>query len=270
MDEHTTNPIDRQPDELNNITNGDKNTITSSCQNQRKAFENAAESIVSGSGACAGDSTSFGSEIRNLESWARSQAILIPEDKFELLHLVSNTTSEHQVFFKESESRAVKRTIAGFYGQIPIPENGNLGRRNALPSEYLKRMALQLAVFGGDIRLEGVTVSDKPSPILFEPPKQPSLVISQLWYERSGLASHEAIHDFLVLEGFRSVPSSYFGWYRAADRVVIVDAKPDNFVQTVAGLIPIDLQMAQFSEAELLEAGLSSDEEAPVIFIPRS
>ena len=49
-----------------------------------------------------------------------------------------------------------------------------------------------------------------------------------------------------------------------------MDAKPDNFVKTVEGLVPIDLQMTQFSEQEMLEAGLIGDQEAPVIYIPRS
>ena len=36
------------------------------------------------------------------------------------------------------------------------------------------------------------------------------------------------------------------------------------------GIIPIDLQMAQFDERQLAAAGLSSDPDAPAIFIPRS
>lgn len=250
--------------------NGNQSPIAKSCESQRQAFEAAAKIIDSEASSSPSNSTPFGCEIGNLEKWARDQTLLISEGKFENIDLVSDSTSEHQVFFQKSDSRAVKRTIAGVYGQIPAPENGNLGRKNARPSEYLKRMALQLAVFGGDIRLEGITISDKISMVLFAPPRQPSIVISQLWYESAGPASNDDIHDFLVQEGFRSVPSSYFGWYRAADRVVIVDAKPDNFVKTVEGLVPIDLQMTQFSEQEMLEAGLIGDQEAPVIYIPRS
>jgi hypothetical protein len=130
-------------------------------------------------------------------------------------------------------------------------------------------MALQIAVFGSDFRLEGVTISDKPSMIIGQPAGQPSIVISQRWYEKDGMATNEAIHELMVEEGFRPVPSSYFGWYRPSDGVVIVDAKPDNFIRTSVGLIPIDLQLALFSREELGEAGLSSDGSAPVIFIPR-
>jgi hypothetical protein len=38
--------------------------------------------------------------------------------------------------------------------------------------------------------------------------------------------------------------------------VVIVDAKPDNFVKTQLGVVPIDLQMAVFSKEQAREAGL--------------
>jgi hypothetical protein len=71
----------------------------------------------------------------------------------------------------------------------------------------------------------------------------------------------------LANEGFRPVPSSYFGWYRPEDGVVIVDAKPDNFIRTAEGLITIDLQIAQFT-GEQLAAGLRSDPPSSAIFIP--
>ena len=128
-------------------------------------------------------------------------------------------------------------------------------------------MALHIAVFGSDLRLEGVTISDKPSMIIGQPAGQPSLVISQLWYEKEGIATNEAIHDFMVAQGFRAVPASYYGWFRPTDGIVIVDAKPDNFIRTSGGLIAIDLQMAQFSTTELLACGLTSFPSAPTRFL---
>jgi len=44
---------------------------------------------------------------------------------------------------------------------------------------------------------------------------------------------------------------------------------PDNFIRSNGGLLPIDLQMAQFSPEQLKAAGLASDSSAPIIFIPR-
>lgn len=246
-----------------------ESSIQEARRNQQRAFEHAAEAVACGESAGPSDPASFGVEIGNLEKWANREGALIPESNISTLELVSNSTSEHEVFYRAADSRAVKRTWAGVYGQIPIAGNGNLDRRNATPSEYLRRMALQMAVFDSDLRLEGVTISSKQSLILFQPAGEPSIVISQLWYVRAGLATNEAIYDFLVEEGFRAVPSSHFGWFRPSDGVVIVDAKPDNFILTSAGLIPIDLQMAQFDQEQLKRAGLVSDASGPVIYIPR-
>jgi hypothetical protein len=244
-------------------------TVTEARRDQQRAFECAAEAIVDRGGSCTGDPASFRVEIGNLESWATETRALIPTEEVDSLPRVSNHTSEHEVFYRKHDDRAVKRTWPGIYGQIPMAINGGLDRRNATPSEYLTRMALHIEVFASDLRLEGVTVSDKPSMLIGQPAGQPSIVISQRWYERGGVSTTEAIHDFLTTEGFRPVPSSYFGWYRPDDGLVIVDAKPDNFIQTPEGLMPIDLQLALFTSEQLKAAGLTSDASAPIIFIPR-
>ena len=263
-------PIDSSSSEEQIPGRERESAIEEARRSQQQAFELADQAIVGGESASSGDSASFGVEIRNLEEWARGEGTLIPETEVDSLDLVSNSTSEHEVFFRIADSRAVKRTWPGVYGQIPVAVDGQLERRNATPSEYLNRMALHIEVFASNIRLEGVTISDKPSMIIGQPTGQPSIVISQLWYEKDGVATNEAIHDLLVEEGFRAVPSSYFGWYRPSDGVVIVDAKPDNFIRTAVGLVPIDLQMAQFDQAQLTAARLSApDDSAPVIFIPR-
>ncbi len=246
-----------------------ESSIQEACRDQQRAFEHAAQAVAGGEGSSSGASTPFGVEIGNLEEWAHREGTLIPESEVDALDRVSNSTSEHEVFYRAEDSRAVKRTWPGVYGQIPTLAHGKLDRRNATPSEYLSRMALHVAVFGSDIRLEGVTISEKPSMIIGQPAGQPSIIISQRWYERAGIATNESIHDFLVDEGFRSVPASYFGWYRFGDGVVIVDAKPDNFINTAAGVVPIDLQMAQFTRDQLVASGLASDPATPVIFIPR-
>ncbi len=72
-------------------------------------------------------------------------------------------------------------------------------------------MALHMAVFGSDLRLEGVTISDKPSMIIGQPAGQPSLVISQLWYEKEGIATNEAIRPgalYSAMTGFYATPHS--------------------------------------------------------------
>jgi hypothetical protein len=117
-------------------------------------------------------------------------------------------------------------------------------------------MALQMRVFGGWIQLEGVLVNRGPSMVIGDPPNQACFVISQQWFVKSNTATTvDHIKKFMEEQGFSFVPYGYFAWFRAADRVAVVDAKPDNFVTTGAGIIPIDLQLYQFSDedAERLE-----------------
>ena len=224
---------------------------------QTRPFFDAASQINPG-GSQEGDrDASRIRETESLGSWARANSCLIDPKEIDDLPLVSNSTSEHEVHYRQSDSRAVKRTWPGVYGQIPMPNNGRLDRANAIPSEYLIRQALQVAVFGSDIRLEGVSISDKPSMVLFEPPGQPSFVISQEWFEGGKAPTMDEIAERLGADGFFSAPHSYFGWYRPLDGVVLVDSKPDNFVKTSAGVVPIDLQMAVFTQEQLKEAGLA-------------
>jgi len=224
---------------------------------QTRPFLDAASQIHGGGGQEADRDASRICETESLGRWARTNSRLIDPEEIDSLVLVSNSTSEHEVHYRQSDNRAVKRTWSGVYGQVPFPNKGRLDRSNASPSEYLVRQALQVAVFGSDIRFEGVSISDKPSMVLFEPPRQPSFVVSQEWFEGGEAPTMAEIAERLEADGFVSVPNSYFGWYRPLDGVVIVDAKPDNFKKTSAGVVPIDLQMAVFTQDQLQEAGLA-------------
>jgi len=62
------------------------------------------------------------SRVRQTESlvgWARSQGNLIKPEQVDSLPIISNSTSEHEVHYRQSDNRAVKRTWPGVYGQIP-------------------------------------------------------------------------------------------------------------------------------------------------------
>jgi hypothetical protein len=72
----------------------------------------------------------------------------------------------------------------------------------------------------------------------------------------AGKVTTEEIRALMEEAGFEFVPKAYFGWFRRADGMVVVDAKPDNFIKTAVGLVPIDLQMAQFTQEEMQDAGL--------------
>lgn len=92
--------------------------------------------------------------------------------------------------------------------------------------------------------------------IIGQPAGEPSLVISQEWLEKNKDAAPGDIAGLLQEVGFEAVPRSYFGWFRSPDRVVIVDAKADNFIDTVADVIALDLQMAVFTPEQMIDAGL--------------
>lgn len=231
-------------------------SIAGKQEDQSRAFQEAAHQVERAAGYCRDENSSREREERALEEWAIGRKSLVPAEWFRRIQLISADTAEHQVFFDGANSRAIKRTLAGFYGQIPIPERGRLERRVALPSEYLRRMALQVAVFGDDIDFVGVTKSDEPSMIIGQPSGQPSLVISQGWHSLKEAPSMEEVAQRMRADGFESVPKSHFGWYRPADGVVVTDAKPDNFVKLPEGIVPIDLQMSIFTPMELKAAGL--------------
>ena len=198
------------------------------------------------------DSQRNRNEQQRIEEWARAQGRLIDEREFDSLTLISNSTSEHEVWFRESDQRAVKRTWPGFFGQVPVWKNGKLDREPATPARYLERQRLQNEIFDGEVVLEGVCVSSKPSMIIGEASGQPAFVISQPFIKaasrEAATPSESQIAAFLAAHGFDSVPGSYFGWQRVADGVVILDARRDNFILSDEGVIPIDLQMAIIPE----------------------
>lgn len=135
-----------------------------------------------------------------------------------------------------------------------------MDRRNATPQEYLTRQALQNEVFDSSMKLEGVHVPNKPSMIIGEPAGQPSFVVSQHFEESDDpnvkTPTLQMVASFMKEHGFEPAPKSYFGWYRPADGVVIVDAKPDNFVLQADGPVPIDLQIRQFTPEEMEANGI--------------
>jgi hypothetical protein len=177
---------------------------------------------------------------RLLEEWAAKTTSLIAPGLLEQLQLVSDSTSEHTVRYDESRKRAIKETFPDEFGWVPILDSGRWTAGIARPLDYIRRWQLFNQVFGDSVRLEGAR--------RYEDGKV-SIVISQSWRaagdSRNPNPTREEMEEFLHQAGFVPVPDSYRGWYRSGDGILLIDANPDNFVQTRYGTVPIDLPITQ-------------------------
>ncbi|MGH7975890.1 MAG: helix-hairpin-helix domain-containing protein, partial [Limisphaerales bacterium] len=199
-----------------------------------------------GAGQVVGD---VAQDQQSLREWAERRSVLIPQSRWQALAPVASGTAEHDVRFRAEDGRAVKRTLPGTFGFVPRLRDGKWISIPATPAEYLQRIQVQNEVFADDARLEGVMISDAPSLLIGQPAGGISFVISQKWLEADDLQrphpDEQQIADYLNEREFKKIPGSFFGWMRAADGVVILDARTDNFILTSAGILPIDLQMSR-------------------------
>ncbi len=108
----------------------------------------------------------------------------------------------------------------------------------ALPLEYLERLAIQNRVFGDDIRLEGVAAEGNKivvvtsQPILVGQPtteQDISVLMVKLWFK--------------PLVGLHLGRPGALAFYRELDDVAAFDAHPGNFVTDTQNIVlPIDLE----------------------------
>ncbi len=161
--------------------------------------------------------------------------------------LVSDETGEHEVRFRDSDHRVVKRTWTGTFGMVPCWQDGCWKPASATPLDYLRRFAMHNHLFDDDVILEGVIVSDKVTQLPGIVPGGASIVISQRWLiaddaERPHPTEQE-ITTLMNELGFEHIPGSFFGWFNEMKALLVLDAKPDNFVKTADGILPFDLLM---------------------------
>jgi hypothetical protein len=153
-------------------------------------------------------------------------------------------SAEHEIFFRESDNRVVKRTYSGTFGITDDPKGK---QRHATPMFYLRRLELMNQVLGSDLRLEGIYLGK--SLLLGQQGEQPSMVISQPWIRAvNPLQPHPTeteIREFMEALGFTQLKNAYYGWYRESDKITIVDARHDNFIMSAAGVVPIDVVISQ-------------------------
>ncbi|MGA2867446.1 MAG: hypothetical protein ABSF95_23475 [Verrucomicrobiota bacterium] len=175
-----------------------------------------------------------------LVEWAKQRKAFLTEAHTAGLKKHSETTAEHEVFYRQSDDRAVKRTYPGTFGVTPEPKGV---QKHATPAFYLQRLDLMNRVFHSDLRLEGVALGR--SLLIGAKGEQPSMVISQPWIRAADPSrphpSRLEIAEFMESLGFTRQANAYYGWHRKEDGISIIDARPDNFVKSPEGVVPIGL-----------------------------
>jgi hypothetical protein len=206
-------------------------------------FGEAAKALA-GAGACSSGSLAQVQAGRLIE-WATARSLLIREAEFELLPLVCDETGEHEVRFRESDQRLLKKTWPGTFGMVPEWSPEGWKPAAATPFEYLDRFLLHNDLFDDDVRLEGVIVSARPVGLVGALEQGVSILISQRWLVAADPNSPHPtlfeISSYMAERGFESLPDSFFGWFRESDGILVLDAKPDNFIKTPDGILPFDL-----------------------------
>jgi len=179
-----------------------------------------------------GDSGEIQRQGAALQKWARATGRLndgIPPTAKPL-----DGAGEHQVFFDPQTNRVYKSTYPGSFGLA----GKEYWLERATPYFYLRRIALMNQVFGSDIRVEGVTSGENPSIITSQP-------YHDAYDKNSPHPSEKEIAEFMRSQGFESHPTFEYGWVRKADGITALDAKPDNFIKTKDGIVPVDLIMQE-------------------------
>ena len=203
-----------------------------------------AAAYLAGSGhtikSVSGNPQEIDRQADSLVKWARHKKLILPEALTIGLKKHGGTTAEHEVFYRATDNRAVKLTYPGTFGVTPDPKGM---QQAATPLFYLLRLELMNKTFGSDFRLEGITFGK--SLLIGARTKQARMVVSQPWIRAANPNSPHPtqieLSDFMQSVGFLPMQSSYFGWFRKEDNITILDARPDNFIMSHLGVVPIDL-----------------------------
>jgi hypothetical protein len=193
----------------------------------------------------------FGSDPKEIDrqatcliEWASKNDAILKDSYTSGLERQEGTTAEHEVFYRSDDNRAVKRTHAGTFG-VTSAQKGEQG--HATPMFYLRRLQLMNREFDSGIRLEGIMLAK--CLLIGATGDQPCMVISQPWHrpanKNSPHPSRMEVKEFMESLGFAEVKGSYFGWLKAERKIRVIDARPDNFIKTENGVIPIDLVISE-------------------------
>lgn len=140
--------------------------------------------------------------------------------------------SEHLVFLDAENATVVKATRPTLFGESYfLDETGRINQKNCSPLDYLLRLRHWKKLFQSAPRDLGIT-------------EQGQIVSSQKFITGKQ-PTQEAVDLFLSEAGLSAVRQEYWLWKRTYPdfEIWVGDARADNFVDSKAGIVPIDIRL---------------------------
>lgn len=140
--------------------------------------------------------------------------------------------SEHNIFLSESGENVYKRTITGVFGETyHLDQEGKIFQQKAFPDGYLVRMRFWHKLFPGAPTPLGVTALGE--------------IVSAQPFVSGNIPTQESVDRFLEESGFKAVKKHCFLWKQSSTAfpIWLGDTRDENFVETDAGIVPIDIRV---------------------------
>uniref|UniRef100_UPI000B1F3BEC putative polyvalent protein kinase domain-containing protein n=1 Tax=Verrucomicrobium spinosum TaxID=2736 RepID=UPI000B1F3BEC len=160
------------------------------------------EGVDAGGSSRTDEAERLHSETESLVSWAKERGWFIDSSRFEELTSKLEQLEggvERDVFYQKESGRVIKTTIPPFFGQ------------QGTVKDYVNNIAWSNALFGDDIRFEGVV----------ETSEGPAIVVSQPFVEGKK-ASKRRVRRWFESQGYVSI--GYNRWRNPDTGVVLADA----------------------------------------------
>lgn len=126
-----------------------------------------------------------------------------------------------------------KATKPGLFGENYFMREGRIAQRNCSPFDYLMRLRLWQHLF-----------ESAPGPLGMTNQGQ---IISSHEFITGIPPAQSELDAYLIAEGFTAVRKQYWLWEKSypedAFAIGLGDARPDNFVKSPAGIVPIDIRV---------------------------
>jgi hypothetical protein len=181
-------------------------------------------------------------QIQILAGWAEKSSLKVPVHALPEMRQHGN---EHLICFEENSSRWIKATTPDRFGFIADTDfrlnkatqqwEGGAILREALPSEYLRRLLLHNDVFKDDVKMEAIAVGGHGLQVVTS---QPAIV--------GDAPDYDELRNFMRQLSFSEIPGLHLGYreslsfFRESDRVLVFDAHPANAIRTGKMIAPID------------------------------